>query len=239
MRVLNYAVLDLMKDQWTGMFLPGHIRKTLAQLSINCVIDVGANRGDYGAMLRSVGYSGRIVSVEPQADIYSKLLRRTSGDHAWRALNFALGDADEIRELKVYAASDLSSFLASTPTMVQNLGNSHVIRVAPVAVKRLDTIFAQIVDGIAEPRIFLKMDTQGYDLAVMRGATRSINHILGVQSEISIIPLYEGMPTYLEALAYYRDLGLEPTGIFTVIVDRETRHILELDAVLTRRPARP
>lgn len=53
------------------------------------------------------------------------------------------------------------------------------------------------------------MDTQGYDLEVFRGASGCMEHICGVQSELSLRPLYKGMPHYLEALAAYEAAGFE------------------------------
>src|SRR6266540_3247431 len=145
-----------------------------------------------------------------------------------------LGEKDEDKVLNVFAASDLSSFLGPSAKMSQNIVNSCITKTQPATVRRLDSIFEQIVAGLAQPRVFLKLDTQGYDLQVVRGANESLRHVLGLQSELSVIPLYEGMADYIEALAFYRSLDFEPTGIFPVAHDRKTRHVLEFDAVLTR-----
>ena len=58
-------VNDLRYIRWFGG--RAALRKLLAKLDINCVIDVGANRGQYGLVLRQLGYKGLIVSFEARA----------------------------------------------------------------------------------------------------------------------------------------------------------------------------
>ncbi len=233
-RGCGYAILDLRKSQATSLFLPGHLKEAFQNSGINCVIDVGAHRGAYGSMLRRMGYQGRIIAVEPLQDVYAELCNRASGDSNWRPLNIALGQREEIRPLNIYAARDLSSFLASVPHIEDIVPQAQVVSVANVAVHTIDRMFAEFVEGIADPRVFIKLDTQGYDLEVMGGALASLERIHGVQSEISVIPLYREMPTYVQSLAFFYSLGFTPTGFFTVTGHRQTGRTLEFDVVLTR-----
>jgi hypothetical protein len=50
-------------------------------------------------------------------------------------------------------------------------------------------------------RVFLKTDTQGYDLKVLAGARRTLDRTIGIQIELSVVAIYEGMPSYVEAIA--------------------------------------
>ena len=234
-RRLGYGVLNLRQDHWPGVLLPGHLKSMLTSLSINCVVDVGANVGQYASMLRAAGYHDRIVSIEPVPETYERLEQAASEDASWTTLNVALGEQDETKLMNVFAASDLSSFLSPSVNIEVNLDNSHVTRIQPVITKRLDSIFGEIVAGISAPRVFLKLDTQGYDLRVLKGAVESLSYVHGIQSEVSVIPLYDGMPDYLEALTYYRQLGFEPTTFVPVVHARHTGHVLEFDVVLRRR----
>ena len=232
---LGYGVFDLRKDQWPGVFLPSHLAHTLAALQINCVIDVGANFGQYALMLRAAGYRGRIVSLEPVPETYEVLSRTASTDPAWATLNLALGDRETVETLNVFAGSDLSSFLSPTGDLIENVAGAAVIRAQPVAMKRLDSLFGELVAPIHAPRVFLKLDTQGYDLRVLQGASASIGSVHGIQTEVSVIPLYDGAPDYLDVLGVCRQWGFEPTAFVPVSYDRKTGHVLEFDVVLRRR----
>ena len=216
------------------MFLPGHLRESFHRLNVNCVIDVGANVGRYSSMLRKGGYNGRIISIEPLAEAHARLKERAQIDDSWRTLNIALGESDETKVLNIFAASDLSSLLVQSVDMEKNIPGSDITGTQSIVVKRLDTIMDQLIDGLDEPRVFLKMDTQGYDLKVVRGGNKFLRHVYGIQSELSVIPIYEDMPDYIESLTFYRSLGFEPTGIFPVTHELTTQHVIEFDAILTR-----
>jgi FkbM family methyltransferase len=233
-RKSGHIVLDLRKDQPTFHFLPGHLRKVLQEQQINCVIDVGANVGRYGQMIRDLGYNGRLISIEPSPDNYTALANLAANDPEWLTFNFALGETCTERTLNLFAAGDLNSFLAPASTMSENIINSQITGSTTVTIQTLDSVLAELTAGIANPRIFLKLDTQGYDLKVIEGAQQALSSIGALQSELSSIHIYDGMPDYLEALAHYRKLGFQPTAIFPVEFERITGHVLEFDVVLTR-----
>lgn len=60
-------------------------------LEINCVIDVGAHYGEYGQLLRGIGYKNRIVSFEPVKESYEILHKIDGTDNNWILYNVALG----------------------------------------------------------------------------------------------------------------------------------------------------
>src|SRR5260370_31950475 len=66
------------------------LRQILQQLGISVVFDVGAHVGEYAMRLRELGYRGRIVSFEPQADAFTALARLATRDPRWDALPLGL-----------------------------------------------------------------------------------------------------------------------------------------------------
>lgn len=179
-----------------------HLKRLLEILQVNCVLDVGANIGQFAKELRGIGYTGRIVSFEPLRSEFDRLSRQFSADPHWRGHQIALGSEDRMMSINVARLTVMSSILQ--PVREVEGANTETI-----AVKRLDTLFRSLVDGIDTPRVFLKMDTQGYDVEVFKGAAGCLPDICGMQSELSVQPLYVGMPHYIDALRTYENAGYE------------------------------
>ena len=78
---------------------------------VDYVIDVGANTGQYGALLRELGYSGWIVSYEPLPSAFLILQRRAKHDRKWRVIQSAVGDRTGTLVLNVAENSASSSAL--------------------------------------------------------------------------------------------------------------------------------
>jgi hypothetical protein len=105
--------------------------------------------------------------------------------------------------------------------------------VVKVPVNRLSSVLPKITNG-AQGRVFLKMDTQGYDLEVFKGAADIMDCVVGLQSELSFISLYEGAPPWREAIACYENAGFVISALAPVSHDAVTSAVIEMDCVLVR-----
>jgi len=224
-------------EQEAALTIQHQLSKVLAKLEINCVIDVGANAGQYGTLLREQGFQGRIVSFEPVSSSFERLKEEAGADPDWYVYPFALGSETCSRDINRMENSVLSSFLDPSEQAKRYLAReSHVVERELVPMKRLDEIFLELIEGLSPARCYLKMDTQGFDLEVLRGSTSCLSRISGLQAELSFVPLYQGMPTYLEALAAFQEAGFEATGFYP-IWHLENLQIVEMDCVMIREEA--
>src|SRR2546430_1377294 len=98
----------------------------------------------------------------------------------------------------------------------------------------LRTLDIDSVLDVGAHNVFLKMDTQGWDLEVLRGADTCISRIGAVQSEVSLKAIYKGMPSFIEAITECNRLGLEITGMFPVTRNTNNLAVVEFDCVMTR-----
>ena len=204
-----------------------HLRTLLRRLAINCVLDVGANRGQFARDLRDIGYDGYIVSFEPLAREFKTLATTFAGDVRWHGIPSALGDTNGTATLHVVPNLTVISSLL-TPL--------HAPTVCPceVTVRRLDELFPSLVAAIPSPRVLLKMDTQGYDLKVFQGARDCLDQIAALQSELSITPTYSGMPHYTEALSVYERHGFQLVAL-SLVSRTSVGTLEELNCLMERK----
>lgn len=197
---------------------------------IDLVLDVGANKGQFAQSLRSGGFRGEIVSFEPLSIAFAVLQRHCDEDDAWSCINAALGDADGEAEINISANSYSSSLLPVRDwTVAAEPGIAYVAQ-EPVSVRRLDGLLGELPRA---KRIFLKVDTQGFDHPVIEGATGILDRIVLVQTELAWTPAYDGQAELGEMLALMSGLGFEPVHIMPGWVDK-TGFLREVDVVFAR-----
>lgn len=213
-----------------------HFANNLKQLfdkkEIKCVLDIGANVGQYGDFLRNdVGFSGKIISFEPVRDTYRILRSKTANDNNWTAMNYAIGDADIESEINVMASSRLSSLLEPDQTH-HALKNNDIQRKEPVSIRRLDSLSNEIMK-CSGGSYFLKMDTQGYDLQAFLGARGLWGRIEALQTEMSIIPIYKNAPLFTESIQLFNNQGYWISGMYPVSQSKSLR-LIEFDCIMVR-----
>jgi FkbM family methyltransferase len=213
-----------------------HISWLIRQLDINCVLDVGANVGQYAKRLRRGGYTGRIVSFEPVPGIAKKLRDAARDDPEWRVFECALGDADEQAEINVRPGS-MSSLLPSSEFGKDWHDRLKESETQKISVRRLDGLFDEAIEEIDDPRVYLKLDTQGYDMQAFAGAGDRLKEIAGMQSEVACVPIYDGMPRLPDQIAAYEAAGFEITGMFPVTRHRASLRVIEFDVTMVRADA--
>jgi FkbM family methyltransferase len=224
LRIPDIAVARAFHQQARTMQL---IRK----LGINLVLDVGANRGFWSQHLRMSGYRGQIVSFEPISANAGAIEAKRKGDPSWLAMRCALGSEDGAADFNVVLSGSADETVLSSFLPIRNRNARTAIE--QVEVKRLESLWPMLSGLVPEPRIFLKMDTQGYDAQVAAGAGAVLDHVRLLQSEISVEPLYDGMTHYTDALRGYEERGFRLMDLF--VVNRTSDGgILEYDCLMAR-----
>jgi len=200
------------------------------------VVDVGANRGQFALLLRRLGYAGRIVSVEPGLEAFRLLEAVARADEDWRVLRVALGSEPGEAKLQITLSDDLSSLRLPTARAHSYFPDaSRVVRTEEVSVSTLALLFEELVRGVPEPRVLLKIDTQGYDLEVLKGAESVLPRVAALQIEVAFAALYSGVPSWHEVLSWCEGRGFGLYGLFPVLRD-PCGQLVEADGILVRVP---
>jgi hypothetical protein len=148
----------------------------------------------------------------------------------WDVNGYALGAENAETEINVASMPQFSSLLPTTDFGATGFGPAVALdHVERLSVRRLDDVWDELPDG----RVYLKMDTQGFDLRVLEGAGERVASVVALQTEAAVQLIYEGAPTHVETLAALNALRFIPSGMFPVTLDERMR-LVEYDLVAVR-----
>lgn len=207
-----------------------HIRRLIASFDIDCVFDVGANTGQYVQMLRErVKYSGPIISFEPVPYLAQHLRAAAASCKNWYIREVALDRTAGSARLMVTHDSQFSS-LRNVSKLGRSMFPQHVDMSDEIDVttSTLASEFRHWRDHIGFRRPYLKMDTQGNDLAIAEGAGDLLRDFVAIQAELAIQKLYDDIPDLAQAISFFRCQGFEPSafspnneGTFPVLLETD------------------
>ena len=206
----------------------------LRHLRIDLVMDIGANIGQYGRTLRSLGYRGRIVSFEPLSSAYAQLVESSKGDNLWEiAPRMALGDSESEVSIHLSRNSISSSILNMLPQHERGAPDSVYIGKETAPLARLDSVAFSYLRQASS--VLLKIDAQGYEDRVLAGAQSVLDRVCSIQIELSLVPLYEGQVLFDEMRRRLGSMGYELSAMFPVYVDEMTGQTLQIDGLFVRQ----
>jgi FkbM family methyltransferase len=208
------------------------IIKNIEEVNVFWVLDIGANVGQFGIDMRRHGYKGQIISFEPVKKSFKILSNTISKHDAWNAINLGLGATESEQYINISGNAGLSSSLLTMGKVhTDNFPESETISTQKVSLSTLDNQL-EVLD-IDPEKILLKLDVQGYESEVLKGATKSLSKIPLCYLEVSIVPLYEGEITLLPILNLLSESGHEVIDIFRGLKAKNGQ-LLQLD-ILTRQ----
>lgn len=171
------------------------------------LMDVGANKGQTIAMLQRVLGRPRIHAFEPNQSLVRAVLTPAHGANPDIVINAGALGAEEGRLSFHQCENDeLSSFLPLQNDERNPFKDHAITSDASVPVWTLD----QYAETHQLPPVdLLKIDTQGYDLQVLRGARGQLlaGRVRLVMLEINFVPMYAGQPTFGEVDDFLRAHG--------------------------------
>lgn len=209
-----------------------HLRRAglLEAEGIELVVDGGANVGQYAQRLRRYGYAGSIVSIEPQQAAFDQLEVACAKDPSWTAVRAALGDHEGTITLHRSGNSVSSSTAQATARLLDAIPTAGAVGSEEVPLRRLDAL------GLAVGKTtLLKLDVQGDEQLALRGADGFLEQVALIELELSLVPLYQDRPTYLEMIESLSTLGFELVGAAPNTLEAKTGRLIELDAIFARR----
>jgi FkbM family methyltransferase len=206
--------------------------RLMHRYGIRFVVDVGANVGQYARQIRQFGYRGEILSFKPLSAAYEKLRRAAERDSRWHVERFAIGRSSGEAVINIAGNSASSSFLPMLDRHVKAWPTSGYIGTETVPVRRLDAVLER--HQWHQKQIFLKVDTQGFEREVLSGLGEQTKYLVGLQMEMSLVPLYAGQMLVGEAMDWIASVGLRLASVEPGLRDRKSGELLQMDGVFVR-----
>jgi FkbM family methyltransferase len=236
--LLGYRIVRIKEqDQFSAM-------QRLTSASPNPIIfDVGAHHGYLSLHFRSAFPGATVYAFEPFPESFERLKQNTSGDPRIKAFNFGFCDGEGTKLLSANANSATNSIFETDERghEVWGTGMLETIRRVPSAFSTIDLFMAKM--GIPSVDI-LKLDVQGAEYLVLKGAAQSLaaSRIKMIYTEIIIQPAYRDQKRFHEVLQIIHEYGFELRDFYDPSYTADGK-LRQVDAIFTpaaegqRKPA--
>ncbi|MCY4158889.1 MAG: FkbM family methyltransferase [Bacteroidetes bacterium] len=208
-------------------------QRMLTRSKVDLVIDAGASDGGFAIELRASGYNGRIVSFEPLENPFRSLQAKAKRDHNWEVFQYALGAKEKKIPMHISRDDKCSSLLNPLKRQTRVYSGAETSSSTNVQMHRLKDLYGMQFQKGKYP--FLKIDTQGYEGQVLDGVGDLLDAMVGLQIELSLVPLFDGARSYTRLLGELEYRKFLPVMLEPVFIDPETEQTLQVDAVFFRQ----
>lgn len=242
---MNYGGGGLIEQSGEEWVLTEVVAPACRAAAAPVVFDVGANVGDYSRLVRRHLPASLVYAFEPSAAVFRELERNLSAAAAperFRPFNLGLSDEEKTVELYSYTVE------GEEQSLISSIDRRLPTQVVSVEVSASERIEVRTLDGFCEAegvaRIdFLKLDVEGHELAVLRGARRMLE-----SGAVSVIQ-FEFGPANIYSRTFFYDFWtllherfdlfrIIPHGIVPITFYGEHREVfLTTNYLAVRRPA--
>ena len=170
--------------------------------NFSTIIDVGAAVGGYSKAAHIIFPNAKIYAFEPIPDSFDKLKSIANKIKNMQCFNFALSDKEGETEFHLNEFSYSSSLLKMTDTHKTIYPFAKNETIVKVKTSKLDSILNELGGNV-----FLKMDVQGSELSVLKGAANLLKEIDVIQLEVSFMNFYEGQASVENIIIFLKSFS--------------------------------
>lgn len=216
------GIIAVPQWRWQNWTKTEDLRRLARKGLFDGVLDVGANVGQFvGYLRKDAELDLPIVSFEPIPENVRKLRAIQQDFLPWEIYEMGLGPVSSTMQLHVAESTVFSSFLEGSEKLHREYEHSRTVDQVEVRVEPLDGLMDEIRQKSGSQKFLLKLDTQGYDFEVLKGAADSLDSISAILIEMSCQSLYENSLRCDEAMQKLMDLEYMPVGFYPVTRDMQ------------------
>ncbi|HVW15747.1 MAG TPA: FkbM family methyltransferase [Mucilaginibacter sp.] len=165
---------------------------------VKVIYDVGANIGTWTMLAKSFFKDAQVHAFEPLSAHTTKFAENTKNLGDIHLHKFCLGNDDTSTIINISSFSDSSSILEATPLEFEQYQIKKVDE-EEVEVKKISTL---ISENLLPPPDLIKLDVQGFELEVLKGAEDHLAHARYIIAEVSFKAYYKNQPLFLDIANY-------------------------------------
>jgi len=173
------------------------------------VVDIGANNGQWIAEVRSHGYIGKAICIEPLKKNYNKL--KVGNSNNTEVINCAVGNKNGYVYINQASNDGLSSSILKLDDYHINAA-PHIKYIGKEKVKI--SKLSKILEASTHKKVFIKIDTQGYEFEVLKSINKKeFNRIYAFEIETNLVSTYTKVTLIEDIIKFLRNRGYRPLRI--------------------------
>ncbi len=224
---LGQFYVEEKKPAFDSQMAAFHTLKSLGWTPTHC-IDVGAYHGKWSRACRSVFPDAGVLMIEAQEGKQGILNEVVSEFPHKLACEIALLGASDGTEVEFVEMRTGSSVLEESSYFPRQKKKS--------TLTRLDTLLKK--HPAFDRAQLLKLDTQGYEIEILKGAPNLLQQVQVVLLEASLIPVNKGAPLFSEVVEFMSDCSFKLFDV-TSQVRRKDRVLWQTDLLFVREGTLP
>lgn len=205
----------------------------LSTRGIASLIDIGANRGQFGKRVRDLGYQGDLLCIEPLTSLrkdLEKFAKKFSRTQIMTGV--AVSNKVGSRKFNISKNSVSSSLNKIMDRHTYSALDSAYISTQDVELVTLPTLISSFSGDEA---VAVKIDVQGHENVIIEDIKKSdLRTVKIIQLELSKVHLYEGSSVDKELIPILEDLGFTLFSLGCGFSDPITGEMLQYDAIYVR-----
>jgi FkbM family methyltransferase len=200
---------------------------------IQLVLDVGANEGQFIKTSLALMPKVPVYAFEPNPNLVQKLQKSHKDTEKVKIFPVALGSKPGTLPLNISNFSPASSFLNPSSQVISEFPETKIENTIEVKVERLDTLIQNT--NIKQDSCLLKIDVQGFELEVLKGATTTFALIDVIVCEVNLAHLYDGQSTLESLVSFLKQYNYQLVDINLPVYSRSTHEILYVDLAFKKK----